>query len=485
MQATKQLTRAAGAFFSGTFLSRLSGFARDLSMAVCFGATPTVAAFMLAFRFANLARRLLGETPLTSSFIPHFETLRTTSEKDGLQFFADFLLSLGIVLIALIAPAMLLLPHTEVCDLTRLMLPGLFFICLFGLSSAYLQCEKRFFVSGALPMTLNIVWIGIILNFRHSPEPIAMRFLALGVVGAFALQWLLASVPIAKQLNWAILKKARPFSSQVRAMMMPFALGILGVGASQINSALDALFARSACLEGPAYLWYAIRMQQLPLILFGMAWSTALLPALSNASDSEQLPLLHHAINRCALFLIPVTFALLPCASAGVNLLFGHGDFSPDAVYKTTQCLWAYGVGLFPAALVMMLSARFYSKKDFRTPSMAALICVGTNIGLNALLVYGFQLGAASVALATSATQFINAYLLLRKCNIGSLKLSKLIGASVLAAVIAALLYPDPVFTGGEFPRAVLAQIKNLVFPFLAFCALMTLQWKWLKRLAI
>ncbi|MCB1118061.1 MAG: hypothetical protein KDK50_05740, partial [Chlamydiia bacterium] len=264
-----------------------------------------------------------------------------------------------------------------------------------------------------------------------------------------------------------------------RAMIMPFALGILGVGASQINSALDALFARSACLEGPAYLWYAIRMQQLPLILFGMAWSTALLPALSKASESEQLPLLHHAINRCALFLIPVTFALLPCASAGVNLLFGHGDFTPDAVQKTTQCLWAYGVGLFPAALVMMLSARFYSKKDFRTPSMAALICVGANIGLNALLVYGFQLGAASVALATSATQFINAYLLLRKCNAGSLKLNKLIGASALAAVTAVLLYPDPVFIGGEFPRVFFMQLKNLAFPFLAFCTVMALQWKW------
>ncbi|MCB1109073.1 MAG: murein biosynthesis integral membrane protein MurJ, partial [Chlamydiia bacterium] len=60
MQAAKILTRSARAFFSGTFLSRLTGFGRDLAMAVCFGATPAVAAFMIAFRFANLARRLFG-----------------------------------------------------------------------------------------------------------------------------------------------------------------------------------------------------------------------------------------------------------------------------------------------------------------------------------------------------------------------------------------------------------------------------------------
>lgn len=41
----------------------------------------------------------------------------------------------------------------------------------------------------------------------------------------------------------------------------------IGVGAAQVNNALDAVFARYADSEGPAYLWYAIRLQQLPLAL--------------------------------------------------------------------------------------------------------------------------------------------------------------------------------------------------------------------------
>ena len=465
MQATKQLSRSARAFFSGTFLSRLTGFGRDLAMAVCFGATPAVAAFMVAFRFANLARRLFGESPLSSSFIPHFETLRAQSEEKALKFFCDFFASMAFVLIALIIPTMLLIPSGEVTDLTRLMLPGLFFICLYGLSSAYLQCENRFFISSAAPIAFNAIWIFAVMTFRYDAN--AMIRLSGAVVIAFALQWLVSFIPILKNLSWQLVKSTRPFSPEVRAVMWPFALGILGVGASQINSALDALFARYACLEGPAYLWYAIRLQQLPLVLFGMAWSTALLPALSK---ERTLKLLQYAIEKCGLFLIPVTFALIPCAAAGVNLLFGHGDFTQDATMQTTLCLWGYGLGLFPAALVMMLAAFAFAQKNYRTPSIAAIISVIVNLFLNSLLVFVLKWGALSIAIATSISQIFNAYYLIKVYKPIDQPLRKTLLKtllhSALAAFIAVFLYPDPIFRDATFPRTITTQLLNLLYPF-------------------
>ncbi len=465
MQATKQLSRSARAFFSGTFLSRLTGFGRDLAMAICFGVTPAVAAFMVAFRFANLARRLFGESPLSSSFIPHFETLRAQSEEKALKFFCDFFISMAVVLGALIIPTMWLLPSGEVADLTRLMLPGLFFICLYGLSSAYLQCENRFFISSAAPIAFNAIWIFAVLTFRYDAK--AMTHLSVAVVVAFALQWLVSFIPIIKNLSWQLVKRSRPFSPEVRSVMLPFALGILGVGASQINSALDALFARYACLEGPGYLWYAIRLQQLPLVLFGMAWSTALLPALSK---EKTLGLLQYAIEKCALFLIPVSFALIPCAAAGVNLLFGHGGFTQEATIQTTLCLWGYGFGLFPSALVMMLAAFAFSQKNYRTPSLAAALSVAINLCLNSLLVFGLKWGALSIAIATSVSQIFNAYYLVRVYKpfdeILTKKILKISLYSLVAAAIAVFLYPDPIFRSVEFPRTVGSQLLNLLYPF-------------------
>ena len=478
MQAVINIRRQVGAFFSGTALSRLTGFGRDLSMAICFGATPAVAAFMLAFRFANLARRLLGETPLSSSFIPHFETLKKESTAKALKFFVDFMLSLMLVLALLIVPTMWLLPNTEVCHLTRLMLPGLFFICLFGLSNAFLHTEKRFFLSGASPIAFNAIWIIAACLLRGHAR--AMSYLSIAVVIAFAMQFLTCFLPILRKLSWNLIKSARPFTPAIRAIATPFALGILGASASQINSALDALFARAACPEGPAYLWYAIRMQQLPLALFGIAWSTTLLPAFSRAESAEQQTLLSHAIEKCAFFLVPITFALLPCASAGVNLLFNHGAFTPVATLATTHCLWAYGLGIFPAALVMILSAKLYAEKNFSLPARTAFVCVIINTMLNTLLVYVFHLGPASIAFATSISQIINALILLRHIK-PKFNLKKITLMSLIAAIAATLFYPDPIFLNTPFPREIFKQLTNLALPFTAFCIAMALQWRFFK----
>ncbi|HPE85478.1 MAG TPA: lipid II flippase MurJ, partial [Chlamydiales bacterium] len=360
-------------------------------------------------------------------------------------------------------------------------LPGLFFICLYGLSSAYLQCENRFFLSSAAPIAFNAIWIFAVLAFRY--DEFAMHHLSIAVVVAFALQWLVSFVPIFKELTWSFVKTTRPFSAEVRAVMLPFALGILGVGASQINNALDALFARYASLEGPAYLWYAIRLQQLPLVLFGMAWSTALLPALAK---ERTLALLQYAIEKCALFLIPVSFALIPCAAAGVNLLFGHGGFTSEATYQTTLCLWGYGLGLFPSALVMMLAAFAFAQKNYRIPSVAAVLTVGVNLILNSLMVFVFRWGVLSIAIATSLSQIFNALYLMNayKPFDAALKktLIRLTVYSGIAAFISVLFYPDPLFQGVDFPRTIGAQLLNLIYPFICFLVIFALLLKFVPK---
>lgn len=75
-------------FFSGTLLSRMSGFGRDLSLALAFGDHPSIASFLIAFRFSNLMRRLFAEGPFQATFIPYFEGLRMQDEKQAVFFFA-------------------------------------------------------------------------------------------------------------------------------------------------------------------------------------------------------------------------------------------------------------------------------------------------------------------------------------------------------------------------------------------------------------
>src|ERR1700733_2872839 len=90
-------------FFSGTLLSRITGMLRDVSMAYAFGTQPSIAAFMVAFRFAHLLRRLLGEGALQSAFIPEFEALRHQSEQRAFTFFRDLTVILSFFLVLLIS----------------------------------------------------------------------------------------------------------------------------------------------------------------------------------------------------------------------------------------------------------------------------------------------------------------------------------------------------------------------------------------------
>ena len=137
MDTSRSILHFARRFLAGTLLSRVSGFAREMTMAFCFGSAPEIAAFMVAFRFANLFRRVLGEGNLSSSFIPHFESLQGKDRRQALLFFRDTALSLFVVAVAIVAVfmgALWLIGHFmgggwgEISLLAMWMAPGLIFI---------------------------------------------------------------------------------------------------------------------------------------------------------------------------------------------------------------------------------------------------------------------------------------------------------------------------------------------------------------------
>ncbi len=241
-------------------------------MAIAFGSNPALAAFMVAFRFANLIRRLFGEGPLSSGFIPHYEQLRAGSLEKGAQFFRDLFFSLSVFLIVLIAGIEIALgvilkwgnlqpDNAQILYLTMLMMPGILFICLFGLCSGLLQCERRFFLTGFAPVAFNIVWIAAMVLLKDLEPAQAMVPLSVAIIIAFFMQWAMLAPKTFKSLktslSWKECLKPQLFSLELRQIIKPFLLGVVGVSAIQINSTLDAVFARFASLEGPAYLWYA------------------------------------------------------------------------------------------------------------------------------------------------------------------------------------------------------------------------------------
>ncbi len=411
-------------FFSGTFLSRLSGMARDLTMAFFFGDHPSVAAFMVAFRFSNLFRRLFGEGPFQSAFIPYFEGIRLKDPQRSFLFFRKITLLFIFILVGIVISLELILQlsgmyghisanNREIIVLMQWMLPGLIFICLYGLNISLLNCNDCFFIPSFAPFICNMIWILGVFFIKTQPTEIAMITLSKLVVFGFFGQWLL-TFPLTLRYAPSKLKDWLNGSipPEVKTLLASFSLGTIGVGAIQINAFVDSLFARHACLKGPIYLWYSIRLEQLAFAIFGIACVSTIIPRLSRAIKSEDKESAQNyfslSFKRILSVMIPCTFAIFLLGGSSVALLYGRGQFSPFAVAQTTYCLWSYTLGLIPMTMVVLFSSVFYAHNNFKTPTVVSLITVGINLLLNILFVFGFGLGAISTTLATGRRSWAN-----------------------------------------------------------------------------
>jgi putative peptidoglycan lipid II flippase len=481
--APKTVLKSAIQFFFGTILSRFTGFFREVALGAWFGASPILAAFFVAYRFSQLLRRLFGESSLLSSFSPHYEYLRVHEPEKAGPFFRDLFASMSTVLggIIIILETGLFAwwkwGHAtdgarEILFLTMVMLPGVLFVCLYALFSALLQTDRKYFLPSVAPIFFNVIFLIVLWCVKDwSPEDATVA-LAMGVTFAFFVQWLslvVSTGSFLKKLQWS---QVRFWTPELKKMVSAMSLTIIGIGAVQINSFVDTLFARSADLAGPAYLYFAIRLYQLPLALLGIALSSALLPPLARArqaGDKTQfLTLLQFALRRSVSLMIPMTFALLVFGESIVNVVYGRGEFDLVATLETTRCLWGYGLGLLPAVLVLLLAPAFYAQKDFKTPLKASLASVVVNLFLNILFIYGFSWGSSSVAVATSIAAFVNASYLfyaLSRQEGPLLDRKTLISSGKVA--ICSLLSGAIALTAGYFltplPRDLLTQILNLV----------------------
>lgn len=428
---TQTIARSAKTFFSGALLSRLSGFGREVVMAAAFGTVPAVAAFWMAFRFAHLLRRLFGEGGLHVAFIPHFESLRAQDPIKASHFFYGLGMGLTQLLIGFVVCIELSLfaclmwgglapGNADVVRLTMIMLPAVIFICLFALNQSLLNCERSFFIPSVAPAALNCIWICAVIWLWDTPTPLAIERLSMIIVLAFALQWMITLPSVFRYFMaferpypWESKKK---MGSELAALLRPFLLALLGVAATQINNALDALFARAADPEGPALLWYALRIEQLPLALLGVGLTGALLPPLSRAMQAQEKEKAHtfllYSLKRAIGWMIPCTIGMIVTGFSAVNFVFGRGQFTPFATEQTTYCLWAYGLSLAPLTITLLLASTFYAQKSYRLPTLFSLLTVFFNCLLNTLLVFVFHLGAISIAIATTAAALLNMTLL-------------------------------------------------------------------------
>ncbi|WP_213318839.1 lipid II flippase MurJ [Chlamydiifrater volucris] len=414
----------AGSVFnvlSGTLFSRITGMAREIVMATYFGADPLVATFWISFRMIFMLRKILGGNVLGTAFIPYFEYLRSQDPnraafffKRFFKFFACFSVSFTLLIEAgLLYRYKALNYSSDVLLLTMIMLPAGIFLLFYTVNATLLHCEKKFLGVGLAPSLVNLLWIASVVANRNVPPKVGIVRIAVIITCGFVLEWFVTVPGVKKFLSQWNTKPKKVDS--IKKVLAPLSLGLLNSAVFQINTMSDMFIAKYINPVGPLYLWYAARIQQLPIHLFGLGVFTVLLPAISRCvqkKDNRNGPdLLIFALNLTISVMIVMTIGLFLLAMPGVRMLYEHGQFSREAVLAIVKVLWGYGGSIIPMALSALVSVLFYADRKYTVPLLIGVATAISNICLSFLLGHLFH-DVYGVSLATSVVSWGQLFLL-------------------------------------------------------------------------
>lgn len=401
-------------------------------LARMFGADAATDAFFVAFRIPNLLRRLFAEGAFSLAFVPVLSEYRSTRSRGELREFVDKMAgSLGLVLFItmlvgeLAAPLLVMVfapgfigengdKYQLAVEMLRITFPYIFLISLTAFAGSILNAHSLFGVPAFTPVWLNLILIACALWLSpHLDTPVMA--LAWGVFIAGCVQ-LIFQFPFLRRIDLMPRPRVAFHDRGVMKVIRLMVPALFGVSVSQLNMLLDTLIASFLVSGSITWLFYSDRLMEFPVGVLGVALGTVILPNLSR-QHAEKTPeefsaTLDWALRVMILLGFPAAIGLVLTAGPLLTTLFYSEAFGQHDVLMSTRSLIAYSPGLLAILLIKVLAPGFYARQDTRSPVRIGIIAMVLNMVFN--LIFVFPLAHAGLALATTLSSFVNAYLLYR-----------------------------------------------------------------------
>ena len=418
----KHLIKATGIIGSATALSRVLGFVRDIVIAAFFGTAIYAQAFVVAFRIPNLLRDLVGEGATNSALVP---VLTEELHKNGKESFLKLaqilfnimfvtllvLTALGMLasplIVRLIAPGFLADPEKfrVTVTLTRVLFPFLFLVGLWAYAMGVLNSLGKFASAAFGSCFLNLAMILSAVMFGEN-----VFGLACGVLTGGLLQ-LLIQLPSLHASGWRARLTAEFDHPQARKAGVLIVPRVLGACVYQFNVFVSTILASLSSIVGEgavAAIYYANRIWQLPLAIFGIALAQAALPTMSRHAAENDMVKMKETIQfslRIVFFvLVPSSIGLMMLATPITKVLFERGAFTAYSTSITSGALFFYAFGLVACGGLKVLANAFYAMGDTKTPVKAAFYSAIINLFLNLALMWPLKLGGLTLANSIAVT---------------------------------------------------------------------------------
>lgn len=425
------LFKSIATFGGFTLVSRVTGFLRDMVLANFLGAGAVADAFFVAFKLPNLFRSLFAEGAFTTAFVPMLSHKLVAEGKPKAVAFAaqtisvlTFFLALFVLLMELIMPDVVelmapgFIEHGGKIDLainlSRITFPFLLFISIVSFQSGILNSLGKFAAPAAAPVILNLMMIFsifIFVPFTDSPAcGIAVGVTFAGFIEILWLTWFLRRENVYLKPRFDIFTLTK--DPEIRTLFKRITPGVLGAGVYQINMLVDTILVSLVGTGAISWLYYANRLQQLPLGVVGAAIGVAVLPILSQHlkadNRDEACRIQNKAVEYGALLSIPAAAALIVLAEPIINILFQHGRFGTLETQMTAQAVIAYAIGLPAYVLVKAMAPNFFARGDTKTPVKYSIVVLLTNLSFAVILMKPF--GHVGIATATTIAAFVSLY---------------------------------------------------------------------------
>src|SRR3981189_1196178 len=412
-----------------TFLSRLTGFARDIVLAAILGAGPLADAFFVAFRLPNHFRAIFAEGAFNAAFVPAYAHVHGEHGETSARLFAGRIFTLLFFSqLVLLIVAWLFMPQAMsilapgftddaeqrrlAIELTRITFPYLLLITLVTLYGGMLNVMHRFASAAAASIFLNISMIATLAVAVFFPT--AGHAAAWGVLISGFLQYFLLAGDLARHgglPRFAPLK----LDDDVRAFFRALGPATLGSMGTQVALFADTIIATFLPAGALSALYCADRLNQLPIGVIGIAIGTVLLPEMSRRLTADDhagaAKSQRRAFDFTLLVSIPFVAAFLTVPDVITRAMFARGAFSKADAAAAGATLAAYAIGLIPFVMIRSAVATFYARKDTATPVKAALTGVAVNVALKVALMG--TLAQIGLALATAVGAWVNLLLVL------------------------------------------------------------------------
>ena len=412
-----------------TLLSRLAGFIRDVVMAAVLGAGPVADAFLVAFRLPNHFRAIFAEGAFNAAFVPTYARLKEQGGTGAAKGFADEILTAmtGVHLV-LLALALALTPQfvgllapglgedserfALAVTLTRITFPYLALVSVATLLSGALNANDRFAMAAASPILLNVCMIGTLSAaalFPTAGHAAAWGVLLSGIGQVLVLMW-------DAERSGIGVRFARPrLDPGTKRFLKALGPAIIGSAGVQIALFADTIIATFLPTGALSALYYADRINQLPIGVVGIAVGTVLLPEMSRriaaGDDPGAAKAQARAVEFAVLLSAPFVVAALLIPDLTMRALFARGAFTAGDAAEAAATLQAYAIGLIAIVVMRAFVAPFHARSDTTTPMIASLTAISVNVALKFALMGG--LAQVGLALATAIGGWINLTLLI------------------------------------------------------------------------